>query len=485
MNNSQSSVSMNTFRTKRSYSHNNRHNRQCGIVSWIFMPLRRGSFLSFYKSHSFHNDISFKNISIKQLNEQEIQEQLQKAYQKASDDPSASIEPRQLIQFWQDYCIWLSKCKNLEDSQSQREYWTAKEEFKKLNRAIKKDLNQNRISWAQFQPPIPKTTQYLSSFANKLIDEKLGLIAYLKWLVLLGQLLLNIVFITRQFELVINFPENDPISDMLVSSGISNRNEFIRSATGIGFTLEFAFLLVLLMVVFGNLLTLILSHSILNRVILFQNTIKIIQEIAEFSLFKFIHFLNLSAFVNEFHEPPSLDLITDLVKFKFKQKQWEPYVAFIYKLFYTIIARPTFLILGLVALYIKLLLVSKSLVWIQQLKFDLPTVWKELVENPFSLIIFLGLANNIAGLYGIPSMEERQAFFENHRIHEYDFTNALMHEFVKQNKRCRGFWNIALYTVGVNSRDLNDIFWESIYGDNPNIFEDEIQINDIEESPVV
>ncbi|CAG8731197.1 16884_t:CDS:1, partial [Dentiscutata heterogama] len=114
MNNSQGSFSTNTFRTKRSYN-----NRQCGLISWIFMPVRRGTFLSFYKSHSFHNDISFKNIPTKYLNDQEIQEQLQKIYQEASDDPSASIKPRRLTQFWHDYCIWLSKCKNLEDSQSQ------------------------------------------------------------------------------------------------------------------------------------------------------------------------------------------------------------------------------------------------------------------------------------------------------------------------------------------------------------------------------
>ncbi|CAG8564882.1 2827_t:CDS:2 [Racocetra fulgida] len=266
--------------------------------------------------------------------------QLQKIYQKASNGPSASVKPRQLTEFWQDYCIWISKCKNLEDSQSQREYWDAKEEFKNLNRAIKKDLNQNQIPWAQFQPPIPTTTQYLN-------------------------------------------------------------------------------------------------------------------------------------------------MITDLVKFQFHHKQWEPQVALIYKLFYAVIARPTFLVLGLVALYIKLLLVSRSLAWIQQLTFDLPSVWKSLVDNPFYLITFLGLANNIAGLYGIPSTEERQAFYENHRIHEYDFINALMHEFDKQ-KCWKGFWNVTLYTVGVNSRDLNDIFWESIYNDNPNIFdEDEVQIDDNNNDSIV
>ncbi|CAG8641610.1 4043_t:CDS:2, partial [Cetraspora pellucida] len=404
MDNSQGSISITKPRIKRSHSYNH---RQCGHMYWILMPLYRRTS---YTSRSSHSNISFKSIPKKWLNDQEIQEQLEKIYQKASDEPSVSIKPRQLTEFWQDYCIWLSKCKNLEDSQSQREYWIAKEEFKELNRAIKKDLNQNQIPWAQFQPPIPTTTQYL----------------------------------------IIGFPENDPISNMFVTSGLHTRDEFIRSATGIGFTLEFAFLIALVMAVFGNFFTFIISHSILNKVILFQNTIKIIQEISEFSLFKFIHFLNPSAFVNEFNEPPSLDMITDLVKFQFHQKQWGSQVALIYKLFYAIIARPTFLVLGLVALYIKLLLVSRSLAWIQQLTFDLPTVWKSLVDNPFYLITFLGLANNIAALYGIPSTEERQAFFENHRIHEYDFINALMHEFVKQNRRWKGFWNVALYTIGVN-----------------------------------
>ena len=76
--------------------------------------------------------------------------------------------------------------------------------------------------------------------------------------------------------------------------------------------------------------------------------------------------------------------------------------------------------MGLIALYIKLLQVSASLAWLNRLNYD-ASVFIE-YWNHFSYIIgFLGLANNIAGLYGLSPSEERQTFFINHRIHEYDF----------------------------------------------------------------
>ena len=148
-----------------------------------------------------------------------------------------------------------------------------------------------------------------------------------------------------------------------------------------------------------------------------------------------------------------------------------------YKIFYTLIIKPLFSLLGLMALYIKLVQVSNSLEWLNRLNYD-ASVFIECWNNYTYIINFLGLANNIAGLYGLQPNEERQAFFINHRIHEYDFIHSLIFKYFQNNQFYKGCWNLTLYTIGIDYKDLIEIFWETVYGECPDIYDDDDDDND-------
>src|SRR3954453_8058749 len=92
---------------------------------------------------------------INSLSDTEI---LQEIYHRAQNDAS---NQRTLQSFWDKYCDWLKICKNLEDSQSQIEYWTAKDEFNKLNKHLR-DHDREPIPKMKFQPPMPENVEYLS-----------------------------------------------------------------------------------------------------------------------------------------------------------------------------------------------------------------------------------------------------------------------------------------------------------------------------------
>ena len=62
-------------------------------------------------------------------------------------------------------------------------------------------------------------------------------------------------------------------------------------------------------------------------------------------------------------------------------------------------------------------------------------------------------------------------FFINHRIHEYDFVYTLLTKYSQNNQMFKGYWNIALYSVGIDYKDLNDFFWEIVYDESPDIYD--------------
>ncbi|CAG8460617.1 12751_t:CDS:1 [Ambispora gerdemannii] len=134
----------------------------------------------------------------------------------------------------------------------------------------------------------------------------------------------------------------------------------------------------------------------------------------------------------------------------------------IYKILYSLLARPLLILLGLIALYVKSLQVTTSLKWVQSLSFTNHFI-NDLFQDPSHVLSFLGLANNIAGLYGLALEDDRTMFFEHVRIHEYDFLHALLNGFMQE--QCIGYWNVVIYLVAIKSRDLNEVFWEAVYGE--------------------
>ncbi|CAI2182535.1 2666_t:CDS:1 [Funneliformis geosporum] len=393
-----------------------------------------------------------------QLPEDEINQKLREIYVIAKTDTS---RPRTLQPFWDQYCDWL-KIGKIFDSQSQVEYGIAKGEFRDLNKRLK-ESNQAPISITNFQShmQLPECVRYLSSLSNKLLKTKLGALTYFKVLFLLLQYILNIVFISQQLNELIDF-NADSLQES-ISKDINlpkTREEYFKSSIGIGYLLEFSFLATLIFTTILQLITFLITTSIINKGIAFLNFIENIQKTAEFSLFKFIHLLNPSSYIMEFHEPPLLKFITNAVKFTLRKPNYElKKFVLIYKLFYTFIVKPIFSLLGLMALYIKLIQVSTSLEWLNRLNYA--SLFVESWNHYTYLLNFLGLANNIAGLYGLQPNEERQAFFDIHKIHEYDFVYSLIDQKKQFYKR---YWNLTLYAVGIDYKDLIEIFWDEVYG---------------------
>jgi len=438
-------------RSPKSY----RSRRRKKHLPWVLAPLVRMVTQSIVS-------ITTPSSANPPLPDDEIDKELQEIYYRAKTDTS---KQRILQPFWYEYCEWLKVCKNLEDSQSQIEYWTAKEEFFRLNRVLKNELNYAPIPRTRFQFQIPECVEYLSTLTDTLVSKKLGALTHSKVIFLLLQYTLNIVFISQQLNQLIDFDGNSLQGSISKSIALpKTRNEYIKSSIGVGSLVEFTFLSILIVITIFQLILFFISKSDLNKGILFLNFIINIQKTAEFSLFKFIHFLNPSSYITKFHEPPLLDFISDVVKFTLRLPKYEPKIIQFYKIFYTLIIKPLFSLLGLMALYIKLVQVSTSLEWLNRLNYD-TSVFIECWNNYTYIINFLGLANNIAGLYGLQPSEGRQAFFINHRIHEYDFIYALLAEYFQNNQFYKGCWNLTLYTIGIDYKDLIEIFWETVYGE--------------------
>ncbi|CAG8522034.1 9304_t:CDS:1 [Funneliformis mosseae] len=444
-------LSIRSRKSAKSYQSHRRENR----LPWVLAPLARRVL---QKTQSL---VSIKMPPSNPLSEEEIDKKLGEIYDIARTDTS---RPKTLQPFWDQYCDWLKFGKDHEDSQSQIEYWTAKDGFLDLNKLLK-ESKRAPISRTKFQShmKLPDRVRYLSTLSNNLLNTKLGILTYFQVIFLLLQYTLNIVFISQQLNDVINF-NADSLQES-VSKGINlpkTREEYIKSSIGIGYLLEFSFLATLIFTTILQLITFITTTSIMNKGIVFLNFIVNIQKTAEFSLFKFIHLLNPSSYIMKFHEPPLLDFISNAVKFTLRKPTYEPKVVLIYKLFYTFIVKPIFSLLGLMALYIKLLQVSTSLEWLNRLNYD-TSVFVESWNNYNYILNFLGLANNIAGLYGLQPHEERQAFFVNHKIFEFDFVYSLLEHF-QENQFYKGYWNLTLYAVGIDYKDLIEIFWEEVYG---------------------
>ncbi|CAG8496565.1 9576_t:CDS:2 [Ambispora gerdemannii] len=380
-------------------------------------------------------------------------EQIERIYKNVASE--TTLIQRPLRDFWKSYANYLKTTQNLDHSRSQNEYWDWRKKFVEF---VKKN-EQKKIGWNEFQPPLPSTVLFLQTMAKTLVEEKLGLHSYGHVVLLIGQLALNIAFITRQF---IDTLDKTKVLDVIIDSNHtsnaisfithnSTHQEYLTSATGL----------------------------VLNKGIEFQNLVIVLQKIATFSLFKFIHYMKPSTFITEFHDPPFIDTATDFVKFTISKPEWERNFRKTHKILYSLLARPLLILLGLIALYVKLLQVTSSLQWFQSLSLTNHLI-DNLYQNPSHVLSFLGLANNIAGLYGLEPEDDRTMFFEHVRVHEYDFLHALLSGFMREERQYWiGYWQIMLYSVAIKSQDLNEAFWESVYGETADRYDNEENRNGV------
>ncbi|CAG8597334.1 8876_t:CDS:1 [Ambispora leptoticha] len=391
-----------------------------------------------------------RRLSFILVAESKIEEYIKIIYKEVAS--KTTLTQRPLKDFWSSYANYLKTTQNLDHSRSQNEYWDCKKNFSEF---VKKQGHNKKVGWKEFQPPLPSTVSFLQTMARNLVEEKLGLHSCGHFVLLIGQLALNITFITRQSINSIN-----PSSNLV-------------SATGLGHLIEFAILLVHFILAFVHLLAFILSHSVLNKGIAFLNLAVVLQSTANFSLFKFIHYMNPSTFITEFHDPPFIDTLTDFVKFTLNKPEWEQTYRITHKILYSLLARPLLILLGLIALYVKLLQVTSSLIWLQSLNFTNHVI-NDLFQNPSHVLSFLGLANNIAGLYGLDPADNRTMFFDHVRIHEYDFLHALLSGFMGDKRQYWiGYWNVLLYSIAIENRDLTEVFWEAVYGEPADYYEED------------
>src|SRR5205085_650694 len=134
---------------------------------------------------------------------------------------------------------------------------------------------------------------------------------------------------------------------------------------------------------------------------------------------------------------------------------WESFCVGVYKILYTLVVRPILAFLGVLALYVKLLQVMSSLQYFSTLTFSASFI-HNIFDNSSHLFNFMGLANNIAGLYGRQREDERTIFFDAIRIHEYDFLHAMLRDFIETEKYWCGYWNIILYSISIGCDDLRE-----------------------------
>src|SRR6185312_12570630 len=130
-----------------------RHNIR---LPWVLAPLAR-----------FNSRVRHATPPLaKDIPPEQINARLETIYKNASRDDS--IDPschRTLTPFWTSYNTWLTRCKNLEDSQSQIEYWRARGEFLELNKNLTEKFRHTPIPWSMFHPPLPDSVKYLQAMA--------------------------------------------------------------------------------------------------------------------------------------------------------------------------------------------------------------------------------------------------------------------------------------------------------------------------------
>src|SRR5436853_6355102 len=162
-------ISTKSQRSTRSYRSYWKRNH----LPWVLAPLAR---------RTIQTTQSIISVTMPPLKNLSDDENLQKIYDRAKTD---TTNQRTLQTFWNEYCEWLKICKNLEDSQSQIEYWTAKDDFLQLNKYLKDQINCKPIPKTNFQPPMPESVKYLNELSDKLVTTKLGLLTYLKFFFLI------------------------------------------------------------------------------------------------------------------------------------------------------------------------------------------------------------------------------------------------------------------------------------------------------------
>ncbi|CAG8549450.1 2916_t:CDS:1 [Paraglomus occultum] len=473
-----------------------RHNIR---IPWVLAPLARFSSRAHHEPPPLSIDIPREQINA----------HLETIYRNASLD--TSIDPscqRTLKPFWTSYNTWLKRCKNLEDSQSQIEYWRARREFLRLNRNLTTGFKHKPIPWNMFHPPLPDSVQYLKAMARAVVIQQNRMGIKLQLILLVAQLALNVVFITRQFINAINFVPspiglNTTANDIIIQMP-KTHEDYIRSATGIGTFVEFAVLCIHVMVGLAQIIIFFNAHTLLNKGLAVENLVIAVQKTATFSLFRFIHLLNPARFVTEFHDPPFLEIFTDIVKFNLhRSSEWQSKFRRAYQIVYALICRPILITLGLLAFYVKLLQVSVALSFFSQLNLGTSAIG-ELFNSPTSVLTFLGLANNVASLYGIPLEDDRKLFFDHVRIHEYDLLHAMLLTSCSSNSDepsdheepdrdlvradlpigikghvWSGYWNVVLFAIGIGGKELVNAFWNNVYGGEMDIDERNEGLNKI------